>query len=233
MLPTLIDSLFINAKQRLTNGLPAPELHARLSTLAMEVVAPATMVHNLTGDNYRNYTRIPAYYDPNTHTIFINRAIVPDVNEKTLYTICYHELVHGASYHSTYTEGDAQVFQSGIKTERYGDGWYTCAHRLLNEGIVQYFTVKHTNQNHENLAYKHEVAIVKQLIEKLGEPVISRALYYGTVTELEDVFNRNFGAGTFFTFSRHIDKRRYSEAEAMVTVTAPLTLQKQSPSYVS
>ncbi len=184
--------------------------------VSASIVAPDVMAQNLTGDNYRRYATVPAYYDPNDRVVYLNAQTEQSLAPQTLFIICYHELIHGASFHSDYAEQADYVYQSGIKRERYGPSRYSCANRLLNEGMVQYFANTNNATNHSDYAYPYETKLVAKLVDILGQEIIYNALFYGQTQQLEQTFNGVFGRNTFGRFSRLLDKRQYEKASAII-----------------
>lgn len=171
------------------------------------------------GDQCKAKNRVPAYYNPNNHTIYFNRAILNTLSETTIYNICYHELLHAISCHQSYDTTTATVFQSGIKMEFYSGGPYRCVNRGLNEGIVQYLTNVHTH-TYEH-AYKNEVYLVAQAISFIGLDPFLTAFFEGEVSVLESSFDEVFGQGAFTDFARAIDNKDYDKAEATLVQFIP------------
>lgn len=177
------------------------------------------MANHLYGDNYRSYVRVPGYYDPNSHTIFLNKKTFSRTSAQTAFIICYHELVHSLSCHRVVKTKRYQAFQSGIKIERFSPKGYSCLHRALNEGIVQYLTAYYNRIPVEDYAYAKEVALVQQIATTLGHEFIQATLTRGTWRVFKYRFEQHYGANTFECFSQLMDTKHYTEARQILNVT--------------
>lgn len=208
---------FIHARNKLLRDLPCTIIRNRVAQVTVSVKDASDMAKNINGDNYRRYLNIPAYYDPNDHTVFLNRQALTRTSEATNFIICYHELIHGASVHKNYrNERGSYIFQSGVKIERYGKRTYTCKNKLLNEGLVQFFTVHYNQVRANDYGYAQEVRLVTVIAEHLGTAILEQALFYGEYDKLCTEFDAHFGTGSFARFSSALDRRDYRKAESIL-----------------
>ncbi len=197
---------------------------AQLELLASTEVAIVTS-HELGRSLGRSSAvRVPAYYNPNDHTIYLNKSILAHTTAKKIFNICYHELTHATSYHHTWQEGRASYFQSGLKLEVYRGAAYSCHHRALNEGVVQFLTNAET-QGLEP-AYQDEVTCIAFMMMVIGITVVKQTLAQGSLHRLEETFHAHFGDNTFQTFSRLLDKKEYHAAQQLL---AQKTFVYQTP----
>lgn len=180
------------------------------------------MAQNLRCDNYRRFINIPAYYDPNKKAVYLNRQTVEKQTQKTLFIICYHELVHAASIHRNYRDNGLNIFQSGIKLERFGKQHYSCSNRMLNEGMTQFLTNYYNTTADSDYAYAHESALVRRVASILGVESIKQAMVAEGYEQFEQLFNQTFGRDSFSLFSHWLDKRRYQKAAAILDEANPV-----------
>lgn len=212
-----IHSLFLLTQNKILQDFSDSVVAERLTVLKAEVRSPENMGLGFGRDHYRRFAGIPAYYDHNQRAVFLNEKAIERTNERTLAIICYHELIHGASFHQNYHHDQTtNVFQSGVKIERYRNKRYACYNRSLNEGIVQFFTNQHNGAEDHHYAYPYETAIVRKLSHKVGIKPLKQALIYNHYELFVAAFHELFGEGSFFQFSRALDRRHYTEAQAIV-----------------
>jgi len=214
-----VKKIFLAAQKKIIEDFSCPIVSDRLESIDCCLDTASSLSRNLRQDNYRDTTRIPAYYDPNNHTVFLNRSCLAFTPEKIIFVICYHELVHGASLHVNYDLPGVSVFQSGIKFERYHKRNYRCFNRLLNEGIVQFLTVDNNQLSVQDYAYVKEVMIVQELVHQLGLTVVKKALLYEQYTQLKTRFEERFGPSSFTTFTQDIDQKQYHKAYHFLKTT--------------
>jgi hypothetical protein len=214
---TNVYTVFSAAKHNIASDFPQHMSQTRLARTHHAVVNPNVMASDLYGDNYRSTVRIPGYYNPNNHTIYLNKKTLPTLSEQTAYIICYHELVHSISAHRVKKTADYQLFQSGLKRETFQGGRYRCLHRLFNEGIVQYLTTYYAGVSSDNYAYAREVALVELLVADLGHDLIKNTLLDGNCENLQAHFDAHYGTGSFTRFSTLLDKKAYERAEKIIT----------------
>ncbi len=216
---------FDAAKEKLIQHIPCPIIAARIKRISVASTDTAHINKNLRHDQYRRFVRVPAYYDPNNHTVYLNTPVIRRGPHLTRYIICYHELLHGASVHRNYkTSLGTHVFQSGIKIERFSQKSYRCINRQLNEGCIQYVATHNNNVPSNRYGYAEEVALVEKLALVIGRDVIHSALFYGKLDHLITEFEAVFGRKTFALFSRHLDRRNYQAAREILRY--PQTLAK-------
>lgn len=220
---SLIRSIFDQSQKELIHEYNSFFRAYKLLTVTASVVSAARMAELLKPFKQRSPRRIPAFYDPTLHTIYINKSLLRTMRQSDVHTICRHELIHACSFHANERVGDIHQFRSGIKVESfYALGTYRCQNRMLNEGLVQYFTLQGLGTT-EAEAYKHEVAIVGQLEHVIGQAVLGRALFSGELSQLQSAFDGVFGDGKFLKFSQAVDDKHFSLARAILM--SPATLQ--------
>ncbi len=117
------------------------------------------------------------------------------------------------------------VFQSGIKIERYDRNKYSCVNRLLNEGLVQFFTTYNNQVDHRQYAYTNEVSLITLLVQDLGLQAIHSALFHGDYEVFSQTFEAHYGNNTFESFTQSIDKKNYEKARKIITERAAPSLQ--------
>lgn len=225
-----IYSLFSRAREKVITDFNCEIISERLQNIEAIIETPQGMAKNLRVDNYRRFLRIPAYYDPNKQRVHINEKALKQNSEQTLFIICYHELIHGASTHRNYQQNNQNIFCSGVKIERYSKNKYSCENRLLNEGFVQYFTNVFNNCNDQDYAYPQEVGVVRQLVKDLGETIIRNALTAGCFDAFVTAFEQKYPV-SFLEFSQLVDMQKYTEAEALIQ--QPLLFPFYAPATIS
>ncbi len=215
-LMTNVYTVFSDAKHSVASHFSTPESQKRLESVRYAFVNPSTMAQQLYGDNYRSSVRVPGYYDPNSHTIFLNKKTLPQISTQTAYVICYHELVHSVSAHHEVKTAGYQAFQSGIKIEVFSPRGYRCYHRALNEGMVQYLTAHNNHLPSQKYAYAKEVAIVERLAEDLGHAIIYNTMTSGDWRDFKKQLDTRYGSHTFHLLSGYMDKKQYAKAHALL-----------------
>jgi hypothetical protein len=221
--------IFAEATSIVSTHFNTPELNQSLTHVEIDVVDSKGMAESLNLDNYRLKSRVPAYYNPNNHTIYLNKDILYKLKPSTILNICYHELLHAISAHKTWNEKRKTFFQSGLKLEIYEFSTYKCKNRALNEGIVQYFTNKHTNAPEP--AYLNEVSLVGHVTSVLGENTFQNALLTGDHNQLQQKFDAIYGINKFEQFSAALDKKEFIFAASLLiqeTVLIPSSFAYQS-----
>jgi hypothetical protein len=166
-------------------------------------------------DHYRSKTaKVPAYYNPNSHTVHLNIPILESAKDSLVENIFYHELIHAASHHDRLTIKKWKVLKSGLKMQIWNEkNRQTIINRNLNEGLTQYFA----NLNTEGgPAYKNEVEIVGRLIQKIGLTELKAAYFGPHIDKLERKTNAVLGTNVFEQISKLVDERKYEEARALL-----------------
>jgi len=209
-------TIFRTAQLAIRNDFSRSGIQERINAIHVKLVDPAEIAKNLHVDNYRRYVTVPAYYDPNAHTVYLNKPVLSEEPEPTIRFVCYHELLHGASTHQDYTDGNAHIYQSGLKIERYENGRYMCQNRLLNEGCIQFLTKQHNPVPINGYAYQYETDLVAHMAKKIGIKLITNALFHHGYQDLIEAFQSQYGPGSFYRFSRLIEKRKYDEASTLI-----------------
>ncbi len=212
--------LLSSVQQKIARDFSGTSSLETLSTTVLD--APSWRSHQ------PRHPRTPGYYDANTHTIYLNEAIIQDLVPATIATIYYHELLHAISFHRVMKKNTIRIFQSGLRIEQYGfTGMRSTKHGRLNEGVVQYFSNEFTDN--VELAYNSEVMAVSIAITYLGRTPFLNALVHGDTCELEEVFNICFGENSFTLFSGALDARDYDVAYALIA--APVVSVSALPTY--
>lgn len=172
--------------------------------------------HYRSTDEYRSRpAKVPAYYNPNTHTIHLNIDVLDSADDQLVENIYYHELVHASSHHARMTFDGQKILKSGLKVQVWDeDENQVTLHRGLNEGITQYLANSFTAGGP---AYKSEVAIIGKLISKIGMKPLKEAYFGSAIDQLETHVAARFGAGTFQRLSQLVDAREYEAAAALIS----------------
>ncbi len=207
-----IDSIFSSSQDQLSLSLGSLSLAYKVQSVAFKPVSKQTIVSRLKKYVPESQSRIPGYYDPNYHAIYLNQCLVRELSQAQIEIICRHEQVHSASFHTTSRSKLARTFRSGIKIEVFYLGKYLCRHRLLNEGLVQYFTLLSLPHHPINTAYVQEVKLIRRLSHHLGVSLLEKALFYGDVNKLQTAFDTRWGKKSFYRFSHLVDTKRYGLA---------------------
>ncbi len=202
---------------------------SHVSQVTVSIVDARGMAQSLGQDCYRTKSRIPAYYNPNNHTIYLNQDILENTPRTTLLNICYHELVHAVSKHHTWREGTKSFFQSGLKLEIYHKQSYICRYRALNEGVVQYFTNTHTEATEP--AYQKEVAVVTKLVQALGEETVRQASIEGNISLLQEAFALTFPHTSLDALAELLDRKKYDTALSILD--QPIVITFPTPALVA
>lgn len=172
--------------------------------------------HGTANDQYRSRTsKVPAYYNPNNHSIHLNIAALESASDELVENIYYHELVHAASHHAKFITGDTKVLKSGLKVQVWDEfDQQQTLHRSLNEGMTQYIANTYTKGGS---AYKREVTIIGKLIQRIGLVELRGAFFGADIDKLEEKVRVTLGDNAFQELSRLVDKKEYEAAEALVT----------------
>lgn len=159
-------------------------------------------------------SRVPAYYNPNSHSIHLNLQVLEAANERLIENIYYHELVHAASNHTRTHKENLKILKSGLKVQVWDESERQITlNRSLNEGVTQYFANTYTAGGP---AYKNEVKIIGRLIRKIGLRELKNAYFGPAIDELERKVNATLGDNTFETLSELVDTKEYDRALALV-----------------
>lgn len=209
------ESFFVDVKQRVLRDLGDSFSPNLLNDLSLSLNYKKRSALN-SNDQYRSRTaKIPAYYNPNSHTIHLNISVIESAEPTLIENIYYHELVHASSHHARLTHNGMKILKSGLKIQMWDENdKQVTLHRGLNEGLTQYMANSHTSGGP---AYRREVSIVGQLIQKIGLQPMKAAYFGPAIDQLEKKMAVTYGANTFNQLSSLIDEKRYDEAEALIT----------------
>lgn len=208
---------FTELKQRLITDLGDSFDTARLQGLAISVLhTPNSNRKTGSNDQYRSKeAKIPAYYNPNTHTIHLNVGLLEKAQPQLVENVYYHELVHASSHHSKMDIKGLNVLKSGLKIQIWDeDDQQTVIHRGLNEGLTQYFANRFTAGGP---AYRNEVKIVGRLIRRLGLTPFKKAYFGCGIESLETQAEVTLGRGILNQISALVDAKEYERAEALIS----------------
>ncbi len=174
------ESYFVSLKQRVIQDLGDYFCATRLDELTL-ALSQSRRSRSQTNDQYRSrQAKVPAFYNPNTHTIHLNISALEAADGSLVENIYYHELVHAASHHARIFNDNHKSLKSGIKIQVWDQNDNQTTHyRHLNEGITQYFANSFTSGGN---AYKNEVAIIGRLVQRIGLHEL-RAAYFGPEIE--------------------------------------------------
>ncbi len=185
-----------------------------LTKVERVIIRKARTIKRPSDDHYQVSSRVPAYYNPNNHTVYLNEIVLKRVSAAKAYNVCYHELVHAISNHHTWKHTSRSYFRSGVKIEVYYSNNYECKHRALNEGITQYLT--NTNTEATEPAYQNEVVLVQKIAKTLGKRVLVEAVVLGKGNILQNLFDARYGQDSFEHFSSCLDKKDYQTANNII-----------------
>lgn len=228
-----LNDILISARTKLCHDFADESIDIRLEAMHVHVVDAKRLAQTLCGRSERRYFNVPAYYDPNKHIIYLNETMLSRESDTTIFIICYHELLHAISHHQNYQKENANVFQSGAKIEQFSYQFYNCSNRLLNEGIVQFLTNFYNQADDDNYAYRHEAKLIRKAANQIGLTHFKRALLHGRLDSLESAFDHVFGTDSFRSFSRLLDKKEYSRAEAFLTPLSVMVFRPASHESIS
>lgn len=159
-------------------------------------------------------TKSPAYYNPNSGTIHVNESLIRKVSPNVLENILYHELAHAASHHAQMTIDGARVLKSGLKIQTYDKANHPITlNRGLNEGFTQYIT---NSQTTFGPAYRQEVAIIGQLVRKIGLKPFKLAYFGPAINQLEQILSAIFGSETWNEVSHALDTKQFGLAKQII-----------------
>lgn len=209
------ETFFVEIKHRVLNDLGDSFDTGRLAHLSL------SLTHNSrsrfhSNDQYRSKTaKIPAYYNPNSHSVHLNVGVLESASSTLVENIYYHELVHASSHHAKMEYDGCKILKSGLKIQMWDEqDKQIVLHRGLNEGLTQYFANSHTAGGP---AYRREVQIVGKLIHKIGLSTLKSAYFGPAIDQLELKMRATFGADIFQELSVLVDEKRYDEAEALIS----------------
>lgn len=209
------EQLFASAKQRLIGDLGHSFSPALLDQLSLSwSYSDQPILSNR--DEYRSKTsKIPAYYNPNTHTVHLDVSILKQTDQNTVENIYYHELVHASSHHARIIDNGRKILKSGLKIQMWDqDNCQTTLHRGLNEGLTQYLANSYTDAGP---AYKNEVAIIGRITGLIGLRALKNAYFGPAINQLEQYIDAKFGAGAFYRLSSLTDQKDFTTIAALIT----------------
>lgn len=208
------ESLFIAAKQRVTTDLGDNFQASLFDSLALSLNYKKISSRN-TDDQYLAKTaKVPAYYNPNTHTVHLNIGVIENTNDDVVENIYYHELLHACSHHARMTLRNGKVLKSGLKIQLWDENDKpTTLHRGLNEGLTQYFANSYTKGGP---AYRREVQIIGRLIRRIGLSDLRAAYFGAAIDQLERKVAAMLGSDAFNRISELVDAKEFDEAEALI-----------------
>ncbi len=166
-------------------------------------------------DLYRSRTaKAPAYYNPNSHTVHLNIAILENAQPSLVENIYYHELVHATSHHAHLEYQGNKILKSGLKVQLWDENDRPITlHRGLNEGFTQYLANSYTSGGP---AYKPEVQVIGKLIRKIGVRSLTEAYFGPSIDKLEQRMAIVLGSGIFQQLSQLVDAKEYEAALALL-----------------
>ncbi len=168
------------------------------------------------GDHYRSRAaKVPAYYNPNSHTIHLNVGILESAERDLIENIYYHELLHAASHHARITTDTEKILKSGLKIQVWDthDRQKTL-HRSLNEGLTQYFANLNTQGGS---AYRNEVTVIGKLIQRIGMSELKDAYFGSGIDRLERKVRVTMGESVFERLSLLVDTKHYEAAVTLLS----------------
>ncbi len=167
-------------------------------------------------DQYRSKTaKVPAYYNPNSHTVHLNVNVIESADEDLVENIYYHELVHAGSHHARMSFDGMRILKSGLKIQTWNEEDEALTlHRGLNEGFTQFIANSYTNGGS---AYKREVEVIGRLVKKIGLQDLKEAYFGPGIDALERKISAVLGAGVFQQLSALVDAKEYDEALALIS----------------
>lgn len=205
---------FNTIKERVATDLGDAFDASLLDTLALSLTQ--TQRSRLrSNDQYRSRAaKIPAYYNPNTHTVHLNTNVLEVASNELVENIYYHELVHASSHHAKMQHDGLKILKSGLKIQMWDENdKQVVMHRGLNEGLTQYFANCNTPGGP---AYRREVQIIGKLIQKIGLAPLKAAYFGSGIDQLEEQMSATFGQGFFNHLSALVDAKEYDAAEALI-----------------
>lgn len=166
-------------------------------------------------DQYRSRAaKIPAYYNPNTHSVHLNINVLENAADDLVENIYYHELVHAGSHHAKMSHDGLKILKSGLKIQMWDENDRpTTLHRGLNEGFTQYLANTYT---HGGSAYRREVEIVGRLIQRIGIAPLKEAYFGPGINVLEKKMAMTLGANVLNQLSALVDAKEYDDAAALL-----------------
>lgn len=209
------EQFFVTMKQRVMTDFGAHFDTSRLDHLSLSLSRTKSRM-NSSGDQYRSRTaKVPAYYNPNTHTVHLNLNILEHASFNLIENVYYHELMHAASHHARIAHDNQKVLKSGLKIQVWDENdQQRTLHRSLNEGVTQYFA---NLESANGAAYRREVQVIGKLIQRIGLNEI-RAAYFGpAIDQLERRMHVSIGEGAFEELSELVDAKEYESAEALLS----------------
>ncbi len=209
------EQLFVVMKERVLNDL-SPYCNSAVMTNLGLALSQHNRTQAGTSDQYRSKAaKVPAYYNPNTHTIHLNISVLESTTAQVVENIYYHELVHAASHHARLTVKGRRVLKSGLKVQLWDEeNKEIILNRGLNEGMTQYLANTFTEGGP---AYRREVAILGRIIQRIGLADL-RAAYFGpAIDQLEKKMAVTFGPNVLNQLSAFLDRKDYETAEALIS----------------
>ena len=208
------ESFFVTVREQVMTDLDGTVPISVFDSLQVEFVSSFTY-QKKSSDQYRSKrAAVPAYYNPNSHTVHINTTVLEDADTELTENVFYHELVHAASHHGPVEHETLKVLKSGLKMQVWNtSGRQIVLNRSLNEGFTQYVANMYTSGGP---AYKGEVEIVGRLIGKLGLNELKNAYFGPHIAELEQKTNIVLGHGVFERIAKALDNKDFELAHALL-----------------
>lgn len=203
---------FDSLKDSFSQGFDLPGVEQKLTTVRL-VIGSSRSGRPAANDQYRSKSaNVPAYYNPNTHAVYLNRTLLDKASPKIVHNICYHELLHAVSHHASINYQGRRILKSGLKIQMWDDeNRQRVIHRGLNEGLTQYLANSHTDGGP---AYREEVRIVGRLTQLIGLQPLNAAYFGPSIDRLERQLSAKLGVNSLNDLSELIDKKNYSAAMA-------------------
>lgn len=203
---------FDSLKDSFSQGFDLPGVEQKLATVRL-VIGSSRSGRPAANDQYRSKSaNVPAYYNPNTHAVYLNRTLLDKASPKIVHNICYHELLHAVSHHASINYQGRRILKSGLKIQMWDDeNRQRVIHRGLNEGLTQYLANSHTDGGP---AYREEVRIIGRLTQLIGLQPLNAAYFGPSIDRLERQLSAKLGVNGFNDLSELIDKKNYSAAMA-------------------
>jgi hypothetical protein len=113
---------FVSIKERVLGDLRGNFEPTKLDTLSLALGYQSQSAQS--NDHYRSKTsKVPAYYNPNTHTVHLNIEVLEKASDRLIENIYYHELLHATSHHARLTlRNGTNVLKSGLKIQAWDLG---------------------------------------------------------------------------------------------------------------
>ncbi|PIR67669.1 hypothetical protein COX95_02265 [bacterium CG_4_10_14_0_2_um_filter_33_32] len=186
-----LKDIFIKLKKKIVNDFKGNINPSNLNCVKIQVSGFTNKLKSVYP--YRGLKDIPAFYEHEERTILFNKDLVKLLDRDFIINILYHELLHASSFRKIDKHKDKTTVKSGFYTQIFKKGKKINYFKLLNEGVIQYFTNKKTGFVKDS-GYQWEANRISFLIEDIGDSILEKLFFQGDIKGFEKIIHKNFNS---------------------------------------